>query len=119
MSLSWNLTAAVDKIYQENVEKPIDLFWWNIIQAFIAQPECKVSKVFGTTNLVPQCWDYAWVFRPILMFAISTIFYVLVLGGLVAFTVGKMLMQSSGSYATLQAQIQQDNKENGTTLTFP
>ena len=95
------------------------MFWWNTIQAYSSQPDCPVSKVSGTTNVVNACWDYAWIFRPIIIMPILTTVYIGIGLFLVIMVITKESLESSGSYKTIQENLDKENAKFGTRKTFP
>ena len=87
-----NITKQVDDWYNTTIQNPMDLFFWNTVQGYLMQPECKVSFIVGTQTAVDECWDYAWIFRPMLLVGVSDILLATVFGGAVAFIVIKSTM---------------------------
>mgnify|MGYP000871377293 CR=1 FL=1 len=114
-----NLTKTIDDWYTTSILEKEQLFFWNYVQGFLAQPECAVSYISGTQTLIPECWDYAWIFRPMLLVAVSDVLIGIVVVAVIVFIIVKSVMQSSGSYANMQKKIEDDNLTSGTTWTFP
>ena len=117
--MSVNLTKTIDDWYRTSILEKEQLFFWNYIQGYMAQPECAVSYISGTQTVIPECWDDAWLFRPFVLVIISDWLIGFVVAAVVLFILVKSTMQSSGSYATLQKKIADDNLRDGTTWTFP
>ena len=99
--MSFNLSEIIDTFWNASVANTWDLLWWNTIQAYASQPDCPVSKVSGTTNVVTPCWDLAWIFRPIIIMPMLTVLYIGIALTMIIWVISKEAMESSGSYKTI------------------
>ena len=117
--MAYNFTAVADSWIQTNIVNTEKLLWYNYVQGYLGQDECTNSYTWYTATLNPQCFAYAWVFRPVIanILVTSVIISAFVFG--FTFIVWKSSLETSGEYATIQDNLEEENDANGTTKTFP
>ena len=78
-----------------------------------------MSVIDGKTTVIGECWDYAFIFRPIFAVAIATILMFWVFIGLTVLISAKLIIESSGMYTQIQTDLAAANERDGTAWTFP
>ena len=95
---NFNLTDIIQITFKDEVDGNIYLFLWNYLQKFFGQTECTQSVIDGTTTPVGECWDYAFLMRPIWAVTISTILIFSVLASIGTLILSKYVIEISGLY---------------------
>ena len=98
---NFNLTEILKVTFQDEIMGNIYLFLWNYVQKYVGQTECPMSVIDGKTTVIGECWDYAFVFRPIFAVAIATILMFWVVLGLTVLISAKLIIESSGMYTQI------------------